>query len=360
MTKVKYTITIHTARTNNLRLNKADLQYKNKPAAAVDDTVRYYKQKIVFRAERNNKRLSLDDICEYKQSTLYSQIFKALLYLYLGNGHRVAIRSIEVSTPSNTETRDIEMKSQPLVNDFHLCKVIPDVVLMNLFDETAKGENLRTVASHYLKAITSKDRYFKFERLWRAFEQLAYWHYYHGPLPKNPNETDAMRDMRTLICLMPPYLRDTLDLIDRIGSRKIAKLHWGRLIESNFPYSGKKKQLTMMISNLIDQNKDFRLCRVFRKVRDIRESGLIHHGLMANVNTTIDGYTKNLDKHNEHVLSLILCKYCYFMRNKMFHGQEADFTFCFTNHTEDDDITDMLNNILECMVLDLICAFNSL
>ena len=44
----------------------------------------------------------------------------------------------------------------------------------------------------------------------------------------------------------------------------------------------------------------------------------------------------------------------------MFHGEEADFTFCFTNHTEDDDITDLVNRILESMVLDLICGFNTL
>ena len=99
MTKVRYTITIHTARTNTLRLNK-NIKYKGQSGTAVDDSVQFFIQKIIFRGVRNSKRLSLDDICEYKQSSIYSQLLKSLLYLYLGNGKRVIIHSIEVSTPT--------------------------------------------------------------------------------------------------------------------------------------------------------------------------------------------------------------------------------------------------------------------
>ena len=48
------------------------------------------------------------------------------------------------------------------------------------------------------------------------------------------------------------------------------------------------------------------------------------------------------------------------MRNKMFHGELGDFSFCFTNHTEDDDITDFLNDLLEKFVNELICGYNNL
>ena len=230
----------------------------------------------------------------------------------------------------------------------------------NLFDETPKGDFLRRVSTHYLKAITSKDRYFKFERLWRAFEQLAYWHLYHDPLPKKPDETEAMREMRAFICTNPPCIQNTLSIVNKLGSRQISKLHWKRMIESNYPYSGNRNQLDLMINNLIDSNRDMRLIRVFRKAIDLRRTGLIHYDLLASVNSTIDSYALTRKRNNHHVLSLLLCKYCYFMRNKMFHGEEADFTFCFTNHTEDDDITDLVNRILESMVLDLICGFNTL
>lgn len=360
MTKVKYTITIHTARTNSLRLHKTDLEYKNKPQTAQNDSVQFFMQKIVLKCVRNTKRLTLDDICEYKQSTIYSQIFKSLLYLYMENGKRVHIRSIEVRTATKTDTRNIDYKNQPLTNDFHILRTIPNNVLLNIFDETPKGECLRTVSTHFLKAITSKDRYFKFERLWRAFEQLAYWHEYHSALPQKPNEGQAMIDMRTLICTNPQWLTDSINCIDHLNSHNIDKLHWKRLIETNYPYTGKIQQLNYLIDNLINQNKDIRLCRVLKKACSLRSAGLKSHNLYTTAENTIEGYRNGRLKHNEHILSLIVCKYCYFMRNKMFHGQEADFTFCFTNHTEDDDITDLLNNILESTIIDLLCCFDNI
>ena len=359
MTKVKYTITIHTARTNSLRLHKTDLEYKNKPQTAQNDSVQFFMQKIVLICVRNKKRLTLDDICEYKQSTIYSQIFKSLLYLYIGNGRRVYIRSIEVSTATKTETRNIDYKNQPLINDFHLLRTIPNNVLLNIFDETPKGECLRTVSSHFLKAITSKDRYFKFERLWRAFEQLAYWHVYHTALPRHPDETQSMRQMRDFIRTKPQCLKNTLQLINRIKKDKIERLHWTRLIETNYPCTT-INEVNTFISNLINQNQDHRLLGVLKKARDIRRSNLISNNLLQTVDATIASYVKPPIKHNEQVLSIIACKYCYFMRNKMFHGQEADFTFCFTNHTEDDDITDFLNEILESLLFDLLCDFDNI
>lgn len=359
MTKVKYSITIHTGRTNSLIFSKDDLQYKGKPVAASYDHIRFYKQKIVLRCERNRKSLSLDDICEYKQSSIYTQIYKSLLYLYMGNGKRVSIRSIELKTSKKEDNRIIDKTNQPLMRDFHFSKKIPQNVLLHLFDESPEGECLRVISTHFLKALTSTDRYFKFERLWRAFEQTAYWHLYNSSFPRHPEETKAMCKMRDFICTKPPYLRDTLKLINKIKKDKIDKLHWTRLIETNYPCAT-IKEVHLFINNLINQNQDYRLRGVLKKARDIRRSNLISHNLLQTVETTIASYAQPPIKHNEQVLSIIACKYCYFMRNKMFHGQEADFTFCFTNHTEDDDITDFLNEILESLLFDLLCDFDNI
>lgn len=49
MTKVRYTITIHTARTNTLRLNK-NIKYKGQSGTAVDDSVQFFIQKTFLEA----------------------------------------------------------------------------------------------------------------------------------------------------------------------------------------------------------------------------------------------------------------------------------------------------------------------
>lgn len=360
MTKVKYTITIHTARTDNRTYNKANLDYNQRPAAAPFDCVSFLNQKIVIKAERNSKRLKIDDILEYKQSTLYIQIFKSMLFLYLWKGKRVKIRSIEVCTPLKQEIREIDNSAQPLSRDFSIGQTIPPAVLEKIWEESVQGENIRTIVTHFLRGFSSKDRYFKFERFWRAFEQTAYWRLYHGPFPKSPNGTNAMIQMRTYFCTRPAALNDTFRYIGTLSSRKITKLHWRRFIDYSFPYSGDVAQLNMLINHFIRSNQDCRLCRVYSKARDMRVNALNTHHLLATANSIIQSYRVGRIVNNDHVLCMLLCKYGFFMRNKMFHGQEADFTFCFTNHTEDDDITDFMNIVLEKTITGLLVDYVNL
>lgn len=364
MTRVKYTITIHTSRGNKIRNTISSVRYQNIPTAVLEagggDYIRFYQQKVIIKASRNRKRLNLEDILEYRQNTIYAQIFKTVLYLYLGNERRVEIRSIDVETPKNKESRIINPKSQPLSRDFKLRNAIPASVMDVIWEESTKSEYLRRAVSHYLRGKTSKDRYFVFERYWRAFEQLAYWHHYHSPLPKKPEETEAMRSIRTFIDSNPPSLSKTISFVDKVGSRQIDKLHWRKLIIANYPYTGDVRQINLVIDNLIRKNQDIRLVRMFRKACDIHKKGLVDHALKPVADTLINSYVTTHAKNNANVLALIVCKYCYFYRNKMFHGQEADYTFSFSNHTEDDDITDFLNSVLELLVFDLICGFNIL
>ncbi len=174
MTKVKCTITIHTSRGNKIRNTISSVRYQNIPTAVLEagggDYIRFYQQKVIIKATRNRKRLNLEDILEYRQNTIYAQIFKTVLYLYLGNERRVEIRSIDVETPKNKESRIINPKSQPLSRDFKLRNAIPASVMDVIWEESTKSEYLRRAVSHYLRGKTSKDRYFVFERYWRAFE----------------------------------------------------------------------------------------------------------------------------------------------------------------------------------------------
>lgn len=360
MTKVRYTITIHTARTDNRTYSKTDLDYHNRPAAAPYDSVSFLNQKIVINAERNSKRLKIDDILEYKQSTLYTQIFKSILFLYLWKGKRVMIRSIEVRTPLKQEIRFLNKNGQPLSANFLISHTIPASTLELLWEESVQGDNIRTIVTHFLRGLASKERYFKFERYWRAFEQTAYWCLYHGPFPKSPNGTNAMIQMRAYFCTRPAALNDIFTYVSRLSSRRIAQLHWRRFIDYSFPYTGDVADLNMLINHFLRSNVDVRLCRVYSKAIEMRRTGLNTHHLIAAAEGIVQSYRASRVQNNDHVLCMLLCKYGFFMRNKMFHGQEADFTFCFTNHTEDDDITDFMNIVLEKTVTGLLIDYVNL
>lgn len=359
MTKRKYTITIHTSRCKGIQGTFPDVPYLKKSPKAQGDRIKIYSQKIVIVAERN-KKYDLESIIEYKQNSLYQQIYKSLLCLFLKKGKRTFIRSIEVKVGNSVEKLLVDKNRQPIDGDFVVHIPIPPLVLGILWEETVRGKTLRASISHYLIAISSKDRYKRFERLWRSFEQIAVWHKYHDAIPTHPSDFESLCEMRSYICSNPQALQQTFMFIDKVGSRKLGKLHWRKLIDNNYPYSGNKKQVERLYSDFCDKNKDVRLTRVFKKVITMRKSAIDSHGLTNDFETLINSYVTNRLHNNSHVLSLIVCKYCFFMRNKMFHGEEADFSFCFTNHTEDDSITDFLNELLERLVNELIVGFDSL
>lgn len=359
MTRRKYDITIHTSRSEGMHENKFGVPYHKMSKTALRDTIKVYTQKIEIIAERNG-RFVLEDIIEYKQNTIYTQVYKALLYLFLKKKKSVKIRAIDIKRFGYSESLEIDSKRQPLDGDFNLQYAIPDDVLDVIWEESVKGNALRAAVSHFLVALSTKDRYKRFERLWRAFEQVIMWHKYHDNIPNKPSEFEALVEMRSHICSNPVELGKTFAYIDLLDSSKIEQLHWRKLILNNYTFNDKAKQVETLYNDFFDKNKDERLVSVFEKTLKLQEKEIDAQGRKAEFEALVYNYSTSHIRNNAHVLSLLVCKYCYFMRNKMFHGEVADFSFCFTNHTEDDDITDILNTLLEKFVNELICEYNKL
>lgn len=297
---------------------------------------------------------------EYKQNSIYVQIYKSLLYLFLKKGKRVNIKSIEVKRNGcQPETLQVDTKRQPLSGDFSLRYAVSDKVLAILWDESVKGETLRVSVSHFLVALSVTDRYKRFERLWRAFEQVVMWHKHHDAIPSKPKVFDALVEMRTYFCSNPLELSNTLCYVGTFNSTSIEKLHWDKLVKNNY-VSGNKAQIKQLYDDFFDKNKDERLVGVYKKIQKSYAKEIANQGRTGDFDAIVQYYNSTRVRNDCHLLSLIVCKYCYFMRNKMFHGEVADFSFCFTNHTEDDDITDFLNGLLERLVNELICKYDTL
>lgn len=359
MTNRKYKITIHTSRAQGVHEEVTGVSYPQKPRCYVGDTIKVFTQKIEITAERNRK-YSIEDVTKYKRNSLYLQVYKALLYLFLKKGKRINIRSIEIACGTRSETLGVDSKRQPLSGEINLMHPLSSNVLNVVWQDDIKGNVFRAAVSHYLIALSSSERYKKFDRLWRAFEQVAMWHKYHEALPKKPKEFDALVEMRKHFCTFPQELRNTFIFVNALDSVKIDKLHWRRLVENNYLSTNKTNQVNGIYTDLVDKNKDERFVNVFRKAVDISKKDIISQGRIDVFESLINGYTATHVRNDAHVLSLIVCKYCYFMRNKIFHGEMDDMYFCFTNHTEDDDITDFLNELLTILVNELICEYDKL
>lgn len=47
------------------------------------------------------------------------------------------------------------------------------------------------------------------------------------------------------------------------------------------------------------------------------------------------------------MLCILCCRYAYYLRNKIFHGELPDFSFNFSQGTQDDKRLDKINLLLE-------------
>lgn len=364
MSKRTYCITIHISRQNNILWTKSCIPYYGKPAVYPGDTIVYSRQKIVITAVRNHKRYSFQDILNNKQNSLYIQIHKSLLYLFAQNGKNIFIREIDIFQQTSSGTvklgeRKFDRHSQPLMGNFSIPLTIPQNELELIFDETDKAIHFRNAMTHYLCGISSQDRYFRFERLWRSFEQLAHAH--SQPGANRPSEERSMVDMRAFIISNNRLLNYTLKYVARsIPRKRFRKCHWIQLIQNNYPNPGTQNQYNTYRDCFVLQNRDIRIIKMLRDTLFVRKSCLRHWGVYHAINSHLVSIETSPETHNDHVLAILLCKYAYYVRNKCFHGQQADLSFCFSDKTNDDDIIDMLNVLLLRITTELFISYSSL
>lgn len=364
MSTNNYKITIHISRTNTISEIITNVPFPNSVHGS-GDTISFSKQKITIQAVRSRK-YKLSDIITNKYNSLYGQIFKSLIYLYAVNGGKINIRSIDIERYT-TRTRDpkfsanISAEEQPIKNNFALTYPISNFVKRKIWEEDIDAYSIRTILTIWLAAISSTDRYYIFEKSWRTFERLCY---YKSRTISNLTEFKAIVNLKDYIFHNLPLFPDSLNIASSITSREFNKYDWTGYIRSEFlPLSKsiKPKPYTEIYQNhLVSCNTDWRIMRMLNDTLTIREAELKHHGVYNPINIYI---TTQMGLHttaNEQVLCILCCKYAYFLRNKMFHGEKPDYTFTFSENTIDNKIIDKLNYLFSSLINELLLIIDRL
>lgn len=364
MSTNNYKITIHISRTNTISEIITDVPFPNSVHGR-GDKISFSKQKITIQAVRSRK-YTPSDILTNKYNSLYGQIFKSLIYLYSLNGGKVNIISIDVER-FTTRTRDtkfsvnISAEEQPIKNSFALRYPISNFIKNKIWEENMDAYAIRTILTIWLAAISSTDRYYIFERSWRAFERLCY---YKSRTISNLKEFEAIVNLKDYIFNNLPSFQDSLNIASSITSREFNKYDWVGYLRNEFlPLSKsiKPRPYTEIYQNhLVTCNTDWRIMKMLNDTITIREKELRHHGIYNPINTYI---TTQLGLHtiaNEQVLCILCCKYAYFLRNKMFHGEKPDYTFTFSENTIDNKMIDKLNYLFSSLINELLLILDRL
>lgn len=327
-----------------------------------------YGDSFIFRAKEISiiaERSSIYDgnaILTNTSNSIFQQTLKALLYCYAVNLSSLQLTSIKISRRTVRKEEEVvtlqyDKKTQPLQGNITTPIIFNEGDLAILLQEDDKAEKFRNILSHWLKGMTSIDRYYKFERLWRAFEQLSF---YSNRTSANNNEINALRNIRSFFITNSHYFTYTGNLLSTMTYDEFRKFQWSKLILNNYPRGGKRGVYEGYKDYFVLANTDFRIINLLDNTLVLRQNELNNYGFISDIQNHITFYKQNPQTNNMQLAALLCCKYSYFLRNKMFHGEMVDKTFSFIPNNNDNVLIDKLNELLSIVTSELINSFNNL
>lgn len=360
-----YTIDIHMSRKNALRATFVNIPFQGASEGQTDEVI-FSNQKIKMKAIRT-RRFTITDVFKSRTNTLYVLILKSLIYLYAYNKTYININSITFTRTSlkrkKTEKQVYTFSNdeKPIEGEFVFPYDLPECVLNEIWEENREGDNLRIVLTHYLRALSSDDRSYAFECHWRSFEQLCL---FHNRIDSDNNDFTALGEMRRFICFNQLYFTDAITFANRISLRRFMAFDWEGYVRNEYPTlaeTRKPKKYTKVFRNhFVMCNRDLRVIEMLDSVLHIRSAELQYHGVIGDITNYISAHKLSQEKCPEHVLCMLCCKYAYYLRNKMFHGEVPEFSFSFSNKTKESMCLDTINLLLLNLNIELLLIHDRL
>lgn len=351
MTKRSYqydiTITFKTTGKNTL-IFSSSIPYLG--SASNLDTVKIYSKKIILSCKRV-AAIRLDDIFYNHNSSLYNQIIKCLVYYYALNFNCPKIKEIHVTRKAssgilNDKKLDINSIIQPVSGKITSNVIFDKDEIEILFDESEKGKTILIALSYWLKAMSTNDSVFSFERLWRGLNSI------YALIGGHANETQCHIALRALLIANPGILiKSSLEVNGFTSPYVRNSFRWRAMILNDYPMLNK----TEAFRDFILRYHDERVIRMFDETLTYRQDFLNRQGMLANVTGHIASNLATPTKSNVELVAILCIKYSYFVRNKSFHGEKIDGTFRLVENKEIKEL-ERINKLQSFFISDLINA----
>lgn len=282
------------------------------------------------------------------QKSLSKQIMKGLLVYYALASDFPKLKSIEIVRKRPSKIGDFVYTEtagflQPLMSKVPRTLHLDSTDINAILDESDKGETIRIALSYWLKALNSNDVYFKFDRLWRAYDRLLL---YQG---NNTNEREGIRAMKRLIVAHAAVFPQSTSLTNTYCYEYIRKFRWNKLLYSKSGKYSKPKE----IARLAKEYTDKRAVQLYKDLigGDTVHAILVSSGEYADVeqHLNINAATEN----NIDIVLLMSLTYTYHIRCKMYHGEVPDSTFKLKETDEDWEVPQLVT-LLELVVYELL------
>lgn len=365
MSSYTYEITITlNSKSNRSLYTISSAPYANCPTGS-GDLIKIDDSCIRIIANRT-KKFEQEDILSNSSNSIYIQILKALLcYNSITKSPQklltLQIKRISYFSRKNSKVETIANitysdKNQP-IKILSLTAPIKKNVLNLLWSRTNEPEYLVPALSHWLSAMSSEDRYFTFERLWRSFERIVF---YIGSKQGKITEKDCLCATRNFLVSNSSIFPKTMALASKITYNDFRALSWRKLILNNYGKPGTNNLYKGYRDYFVKLNSDTRILQMIEDTLTFREERLNNFGYYVDIQNYLARKNRSPQTKDEEIVAIICCKYAYFVRNKMFHGENRDVYFSLSTETSDDKSLDLVNDILRELVSEFIGVFDQI
>jgi len=312
------------------------------------DQVDIYQDEILISGNRSNI-INLDEIFYNHNSSFYNQILKTLVYYYALNFSVPKITEIVVSRSGQLKildkktliTKDI---LQPVTNNILSKASFDPRKIEVIFEETEKGKSLLIALSYWIKAMSSMEPVFTFERLWRGFNKL------YSFVGQPGNENERHRHLRTFTIANPQILKYSAKEIHKYTDRTLRNsFRWRGLILNDYATQNKTEAFKEFVLRYTDE----RVMKLIQEILPYRQEYLMKANILQSVTNHIATNLTAPIKSDAELISLLCIKYMYFVRNKSFHGEKIDGAFRLVENKETKEL-EKLNKLLSSYIIDLI------
>lgn len=296
---------------------------------------------IIIEAYRSSS-INLNNIFYNNTSSIYFQIIKSLVFYYCVTPKFTKINNIIIKRfgKRNTELNSIEIKTseinQIIAKGSLLNYKFKPNVITPLFGENKLGKSLLIATSYILKANNAKDESDRFNYLWRAFNSIY-------SLSEKKFEWEKLNVIVAFIINKSKLLPLAIKMAKTVTNKRLGDSIRMRA----YILSSNKKHIVKTLA----QYKDKRINNIFKERLSNNSFKYINEKTHKVVNKHLTENNKNND--DAEMICFLCCKYMYFVRNKLFHGERLDASYRLTENKELEELI-FLSDMLESLLVDLI------
>ena len=335
----------------NLKIQTEQHTLQYKFSRSHTDTLTISSNTITISGTRSQKP-SFDDVFKNNKSEVYLQFIKSYVYYSISNGVIPKIKSITCYDKNNdveiTYTKDDIVNLKPKTST-SILKKISRTKLAVIFKSTNEGLKYLYATTTLIRSLCSDDYNDVFEKLWKSYNSI------YRVLSTRSQEWQCLEDMGNIMLGNPSdFPLSSAHAATLTKSDVLSKTRWYAMLENKFITRMNLNSRESRFSSFLTKYHDHRLVEMANDTIDFKKNFWTSQITRTNTLTTIQARLATPAQVDIEIVDVLSNYYMYYLRNKILHGEQADYSFRFIPYNKESITLKFSSELLILIIFDLI------